>query len=199
MVYSSGGLLLGVLQEIHPMQQPTLETARLLLRPFIVTDAPTVQRLAGVFAVADTTLNIPHPYPDGVAEAWIATHPGHFAARTAVIFAMMLREPSALCGSISLAITEHHLHAELGYWLGQPYWNRGYTTEAAAAVQAYGFTMLGLHRIHARHFTRNPASGRVMQKLGMRREGIQREHVRKGDRFEDLVTYGILRQEWSPT
>jgi [ribosomal protein S5]-alanine N-acetyltransferase len=178
------------------MQQPNLETARLVLRPFTLADALAVQRLAGVYEVADMTLNIPHPYPDGAADEWIATHPDNFAAGTAVTFAITLRETAELCGGIGLHITQRHMHAELGYWLGLPYWNRGYTTEAAAALLNYGFTVLGLHRIHAHHFTRNPASGRVMQKLGMTFEGVLREHVRKGERFEDLASYGILRREW---
>jgi RimJ/RimL family protein N-acetyltransferase len=177
------------------MQQPTLETPRLLLRPFTIADAPAVQRLAGTREIADTTLNIPHPYPDGAAEQWIATHPENFANGTAASFAIVLRASSALCGAISLHIEQRHQHAELGYWLGVDYWNQGYATEAATALLGYGFTVLQLHRIYARHFTRNPASGRVMQKLGMTFEGIQREHVLNGSQFEDLACYGILRRE----
>jgi RimJ/RimL family protein N-acetyltransferase len=55
---------------------------------------------------------------------------------------------------------------------------------------------LGLDRIHASHLARNPASGRVMEKLGMMREGIARQHTRKWDRHEDLVLYGVLKEEW---
>lgn len=180
------------------MQQPSLETVRLVLRPFTLADAPTVHHLAGAVDVADTTLNIPHPYPDGAAEQWIATHPDNFNSGRAVTFAIVLRETVHVCGAISLGRTPAHMHAELGYWLGLPYWNHGYATEAAAALFTYGFTALSLHRIYARHFTRNPASGRVMQKLGMTFEGIQREHVRKGERFEDVANYGILSREWQP-
>jgi ribosomal-protein-alanine N-acetyltransferase len=99
---------------------------------------------------------------------------------------------------ISLNVTQRHQHGEVGYWLGLPYWNRGYTTEAGSALLAYSFTELQLHRILARHFTRNPASGRVMQKMGMTFEGVLREHVCKGEQFEDVALYGILRREWSP-
>jgi RimJ/RimL family protein N-acetyltransferase len=77
-----------------------------------------------------------------------------------------------------------------------PYWNRGYCTEASRAVIELGFTQLGLHRIQARHLTRNPASGRVMQKLGMQPEGVNRDAILKNDRFEDLATYAILADEW---
>ncbi|MCL4505625.1 MAG: GNAT family N-acetyltransferase [Chloroflexi bacterium] len=178
------------------MEQPTLVTARLMLRPFAMADALAVQRLAGAPEVADTTLNIPHPYPDGAAEQWIATHAGRFESGEAVAYAIVLRDAAQLCGAISLHITPRFQHAEMGYWMGVPYWNHGYTTEAAAALLAYGFETLNLHRIFARHLTRNPASGRVMQKIGMTFEGIQREHVLNNGRFEDLAGYGILRGEW---
>ena len=179
------------------MQQPTIDTARLVLRPFTLADAPTVQRLAGAHEVADTTLNIPHPYPDGAAEQWIATHAENFNASDSATFAIVLRATSELCGAIGLDISRRHRRAELAYWIGVPYWNQGYATEAAAALLTYGFTALQLHRILARHVTRNPASGRVMQKIGMTFEGIQREHFLKSEHFEDVANYSILRQEWS--
>ncbi|GAB4450438.1 MAG: hypothetical protein OHK0015_55710 [Chloroflexi bacterium OHK40] len=176
---------------------PVLETDRLRLRPLELADAPAVQRLAGHPAIADTTLNIPHPYPDGLAEQWIAGRAEVARGGSGVTWAIADRATAELYGAISLAITWQHVHAELGYWLGVPYWGRGYTTEAAAAVIAYAFSALGLNRVVARHLPRNPASGRVMQKNGMRYEGVQRQHIRKGDRFEDLVCYGVLREEWA--
>jgi ribosomal-protein-alanine N-acetyltransferase len=178
------------------MQQPTIDTPRLMLRPFTLTDAARVQQLAGAREVADTTLNIPHPYPDGAAEQWIATHVENFNAGDSATCAIVLRATSELCGAIGLDISRRHRRAELAYWIGVPYWNQGYATEAAAALLTYGFTALQLHRIHARHVTRNPASGRVMQKIGMTFEGIQREHFLKGERFEDVANYGILHDEW---
>jgi RimJ/RimL family protein N-acetyltransferase len=178
------------------MHQPVLETPRLLLRPFVLADAPAVQRLAGAPEVAEMTMTIPFPYPDGLAEQWIRTHPEHFAKGDAATWAITLRDTSDLIGSISLVIERRNERAEMGYWLGVPYWNQGYMTEAAAAVLESGFTTLELHRIYASHFTRNPASGRVMQKIGMRYEGCRRGHVRRGARWEDLAVYGILRDDW---
>ena len=179
--------------------QPVLLTLRLRLRSFEPGDAGAVQRLAGDFAVADTTLTIPHPYEDGMAEAWIAMLAEEFAIGRQVVFAVTDRATAALIGAIGLVLRLEHARAELGYWIGRPFWGQGYATEAARAVIRHGFGPLGLHRIYATHFARNPASGRVLTKAGMRPEGVARGHVRRWDRYEDLVQYGILREEFGDT
>ena len=91
-----------------------------------------------------------------------------------------------------------HSSAELGYWVRESHWGRGYATEAGREILDFGFASLKLHRIHARHLVRNPASGRVLQKLGMRREGIHRHAVRKWDVFEDVAQYAALVTERPP-
>lgn len=174
---------------------PILETERLRLRPFAASDAVDVQRLAGDRAVADTTLNVPHPYEVGAAEQWISTHQPKFEAGELANFAVTRLDSGELVGAIGLRIVQRSDRAELGYWIGKPYWGRGYCTEAGTAVLDYGFNVLGLNRIHASHLSRNPASGRVMQKLGMQHEGTARQHAKKWDRYEDLVLYGLLRDE----
>lgn len=178
------------------MQQPVLKTRRLILRPFRMSDAPDVQRLAGERAIADTTLNVPHPYQDGMAEQWIATHQPGFEAGELANFAITLQPKKELIGAIGLVIDARANRAELGYWVGVPYWGNGYCTEAGQAVIEFGFTKLKLNRIYATYFTRNQASGRVMQKLGMTREGTLRQHVKKWGKYEDIVVYGILNKEW---
>jgi ribosomal-protein-alanine N-acetyltransferase len=182
--------------EIRNRPMPRLETERLTLRPFELADAQEVQRLAGDRAIADTTLNIPHPYIDGEAEKWISTHRPKFESGEFATFAIVLRGSEALIGAISLHLSRRFDRAELGYWIGTPYWNEGYCTEAGQAVLGYGFKELGLNRIHAHYLKRNAASGRVMQKLGMSQEGILRQHVKKWDRYEDIVVYAILREDW---
>lgn len=179
-----------------PSAQPELETARLRLRAFVPADAPAVQRLAGDRRVADTTLSIPHPYPDGAAEAWIATHAPAWVAGTQLTYAVTARADGTLLGAVGLALEPEHASAELGYWIAVPEWGRGYATESAAALCEHAFAVLGIHRIQARHLLRNPASGRVMQKLGMRREGVLRGALRKWDRFEDVAIYAVLAPEW---
>ena len=171
-----------------------LTTTRLVLRPFHSSDAKTVQRLAGDRAIADTTLNIPHPYTEEDARTWIESQPESFAAGTGVSFAIEVRDGD-LVGSIGLA-TQGAGCAELGYWIAVPHWNRGYATEAAGAVLRHAFETMGLRRVFAQHFDRNPPSGRVLEKIGMRREGVLRQHALKWDRPVDLVTYGILAEEF---
>jgi RimJ/RimL family protein N-acetyltransferase len=179
-----------------PSILPVLETERLRLRPFEISDAKDVQRLAGDRAVADTTLNIPHPYDDGEAEIWISRHKDMFKKWEHAIFAITLRETGELVGAMGLHLNTRFNRAELGYWIGKPYWNKGYCTEAARRVVRFGFEDLLLNRVFANYIGRNPASGRVMENIGMRPEGIMRQHVRKWDRYEDIVNYAILREDW---
>ena len=180
------------------MNQPTLQTVRLILRPFNLSDAPEVQRLAGHRDVAAKTLLIPHPYPDGAAEEWIATHPAALERGESMVFAIVLKETGALCGAMGLELKAQHQRAEIGYWIGTEYWGMGICTEAGMAVLKRGFETLGLHRIYAGHFGSNPASGRVLQKLGMKYEGVLRHHYLKWGQFEDAVMYGITVGDWEP-
>src|SRR4051812_1681184 len=121
---------------------PTLKTERLSLRPFALADAADVTRLAGDPLVADTTLNIPHPYEDGMAVQWISGHSRTFAEEKGVTFAITLEPEGTLVGAISLMrmLTGHQ--AELGYWVASPYWNQGICTEAGTAVLKYAFSEL---------------------------------------------------------
>lgn len=172
---------------------PTLKTARLTLRPFTLDDAPRVQELASAYEVALNTLMIPHPYPEGTAAEWIATHAEDFAQNRIHHFAI---DDGAVCGAIGLVMKEDAM-AEIGYWLGVPYWNRGYVSEAATEVVRYGFEDLQLRRIFAGCFARNGASARVMQKAGMRYEGTLRQHLVKWGEPQDLTFYGVMRDEWN--
>jgi len=183
------------LETSYPKSRPTLETERLILRPFDLSDAPRVQLLAGDRAVAATTKNIPHPYEDGMAEQWIGSHQERFERGQEVVFAITRKDGGELIGAIGLTLKLAQDNAELGYWIGKPYWGRGYCTEAASAVLRYAFTELRLNRVHAHHFSNNPASGRVMKKIGMRHEGRLRQHVKKWGEFYDVEAYGILRSD----
>lgn len=170
---------------------PTLETSRLKLRPYNEADIAELVPLIGVREVAATT-RLAYPYTEQDAKTFLASSqdPGK------IWLAITLRSDGRQMGGVGLRVEEQHQNAELGYWLGVSYWGMGYATEAARELLRYGFEDLRLHRIFASHFKQNPASGRILVKLGMRYEGCQREHLRKWDQFVDLEMYGILQREW---
>lgn len=174
---------------------PTLRTRRLILDAPVADDAPELQRLAGAREVADTTLAIPHPYELDHAIAWIEQQRKEVERGRAISFAVRLPDRT-LIGSVGLRdIDREHQQAELGFWIGREWWGKGYAREAAAEVLRFGFEDLGLNRICAHHMVRNPAAGRVLLHIGMQREGLLRERVRKWGVFEDVVVYSMLRAD----
>ena len=178
-------------------EQPTLVTERLLLRPLTLDDVPSVQRLAGVQEIADTTISIPHPYESDYAEKWIAGQSSAFVQGTAVHFGIETKDVHQLVGAIELRdIDTEHSQAELSYWIGVEWWGKGFASEAAQCLLRYGFEQLHLNRIYAYHMVRNPASGRVLRKIAMRQEGLMRQRVRKWGIFEDVVLYAMVREDW---
>jgi ribosomal-protein-alanine N-acetyltransferase len=173
-----------------------LRTPRLLLRSFESVDVPAIVRLAGVNEIAATTLNIPHPYAENDARSFLAKANEDFRGGLSVSFAISILPGRELCGAVGLHIADTHRRAELGYWIGVPFWGKGFATEAASASVAFGFETLHLHRIYAHHFSGNIASKRVLEKIGMLREGRSRQHISKWDRYVDVENYGLLAEEF---
>jgi 8-oxo-dGTP diphosphatase len=137
-----------------------IEAVRLLLRAPRESDAEDIERYVSDADVARWTANIPHPYPKGGALEWMRA-PGE------IKFVIERREDGALIGAIGLREPELGV-SELGYWIGKPFWGKGYATEAAKAVIAHGFARLGLRAIEARTTQAdNVASIRVQEKAGM--------------------------------
>lgn len=173
------------------MEQVILETPRLILRPFLPVDAAQVQLLAGDKRVAETTLHIPHPYLDDMAGQWIAGHLEHWQHKTAVIYAITDKVDNYLMGTMSLVDIQAE-EAELGYWLGVDYWGKGYATEAARALADFAFSSLKINKLTADHLIDNPASGKVMEKIGM----SYQHNIQKLDRYgrlADVKVYHLLK------
>ncbi len=120
------------------MSIPTIHTQRLALRPFEVSDAQVVQSLAGIGDVALTTQNIPHPYEDGMAEAWIASHRPDWDEGKLLTLAIT-EDSEGVVGAMGIRINSVQRCGEIGYWVGLPFWNRGYATESARAFLEFGF------------------------------------------------------------
>lgn len=179
---------------MNSQAQPILKTERLLLRPFIQEDAARVQLLAGDKRISEMVANIPHPYPDGAASEWISTHRSGWESGSRASFAIIDKTTNILMGAISLVgktAESGVLEAELGYWLGVDYWGAGLVTEAGKRIIQLGFDELGLQRIHARRLSHNPASGRVLEKIGLVHIG-QREGM-CGDKFGAIEHYELLK------
>ena len=163
-----------------------------VLRRFVAADAPRVELLAGEREVAQTTALIPHPYPAGAAAAWIATHGAASAAGTEYTYAITELD-GALVGAIGLRPRPAE-RENLGYWIGRAFWGRGYATAAARAMLAIAFGLLDLDALTAAHLARNAASGRVMEKCGLRLLRIERREHRGAP--EDFCVRGITRAGW---
>lgn len=177
---------------------PELRSPRLLLRPFVAADAADVRRQAGDARVAVAAAAIPHPYPEGAAESWIATHLPLWRARREAHFAIVPSGPGGggagrLVGAIALiGIDLHDEGAEIGYWIGVDHWGRGYASEAARRLIGFARDELGLTRIVGRCVGGNPASARVLEKAGLQLEGRLRLHQRVAGGFDDVLLYGVV-------
>ena len=141
--------------------------------------------------MAETTALIPHPYPDGAAQAWIATQAADWS--TGREYTYVIEVESDLVGVVSLRPIAG-AQENLGYWIGRPYWGRGYATAAASAMIALAFSCLDLDLVTASHLSRNVASAQVLEKCGMSllRTGM-RDH--RGA-LEAFCVRGISREAW---
>ena len=176
-----------------------IATARLLLRPLEAVDAATARRLAGDKRVALMTARIPHPYPEGLAETWIAETRTSLARGDDITLALepldhaLLRDGDTMIGTMRLDLRGHNGKGELGYWIGVPYWGQGLATEAARAMVAHGFGALGLDYIWAGHMDENPASGRVLEKVRFTHEGAYDCNRPAHGTVSDAQRYGLRR------
>lgn len=111
-------------------------------------------------------------------------------------FAVVRQDDGRLIGSCNLGLTEGDRQGEIGYAFARDAWGQGYATEAADALLRRGFGELGLHRVHATCAPENIGSIRVLEKIGMRREGLLLEHKWQRDHWRDSCLYAILGREW---
>jgi len=177
--------------------QPVLTTDRLILNSFTLDDASEIQSIHSDKLIASTT-RVSYPYKLGYAKEWIQTHEKSFKQGEGVIYAIRNHDKLSLIGCISLIIDPKNDIGELGYWIRKEEWNKGYCTEAGKSIIQFGFEHLNLNKIYADHIVRNPASGKVLQKLGFKKEGILKQHFKKWGIYEDIAVYGLCRSDDTP-
>jgi len=152
---------------MDPIPKMTLTTDRLTLRPFARADAPALHALVNNRKVARMLLRVPNPYPPGLAERWIAGHARARATGAGYVFAIDLH--GALIGTASLERRDGAY--TLGYWIGEPWWGRGFASEAVRRLVDFAFDTLGETRIAASCFQENKASARILEKCGFVAKG----------------------------
>ena len=170
-----------------------LRTERLLLRSYDAPDIPKLVSLLNAKEVAVTTLRIPHPYTEQDAREFVKSMQEQ---EPQTKFGIFDANSGELYGGAGLMPESQHFRAELGYWIGHPFWGKGYATEAAREVVRYGFEELKIHRVFAGVFEGNPTSVHVLEKIGFRYEGTLRKHYFKWGKFLDNISYGMLAEEW---
>ena len=175
---------------------PTLLTDRLILRQFVKSDTEELKQLADKREIAEGTF-IPHPYEEGFAEDFIESQFRDFRRGSLLNFAIEIKETKKLAGSIGLKIEQKVNQGEIGFWVGVPYWGNGYCTEAVKSILEYGFNVQGLDRIYAFHFKGNEASGKVLNKIGMKYEGILKKEYWHMGKLKDTLHYGINKTDYN--
>lgn len=164
-----------------------LRTTRLVLRRVTPSDAPRMTALVSEWDVVRTTARIPHPYVIEDAHAHIA--------RCSDKFARAIELNGDFVGMIGFDIRQD-CDLEIGYWIGKPYWGHGYITESAHAMIEQAFDVEQANIIHAGYFTDNPASGRVLEKLGFEHTGQTTMNCTARDETVTAYRLALTRACW---
>ncbi len=174
-----------------------IETERLLLRPFTVEDAPCMLRNWASDPEVTKYLTWPAHSDVGVSEMVLTDWVSRYGEETYYQWAIVLKELSEPIGSIAVVKADDSAQwVEIGYCIGKEWWRRGYVTEALRALIGFFFKEVEVGRIQARHDPRNPNSGAVMAKCGMKYEGTLRRADRNNQGICDAAIYSILREEF---
>ena len=173
-----------------------MKTERLILRPYVLNDAPYAQKLGDDKAVAETTF-IPYPYTLEKVESWIGNHSSLIENGDAYPLAVILKSGMKLIGTMTIRVDKIHNKGELAYWIGKNFWGKGFATEASRRILEFGFNVLNLNRIWAPVMSKNKASGKVMEKVGLKYEGTLKQDVLRWDKYEDVDVYGLLKKDFN--
>ena len=176
-----------------------LETEGLILRRFTRDDAAAMYRNWASDEEVTRFLTWPTHRGPGDSEAVLRKWEAAYADERFYQWAIVPKESGEPIGSISAVQVEERIDmVQIGYCIGRAWWHRGITSEALRAVLDFFFDRVGANRVEAKHDTRNPRSGMVMQRCGMRREGTMRSADRNNQGLCDVCLYAVLRTDRSP-
>ena len=172
-----------------------MQNEALLMRPLETGDANAILDLVVAPEIAANTF-VPQPYPPDGASEFIRLGQASWRDGDAYVFGIIEKSSKRFAGCMGLHPVPEHNRAEVGYWLGAPFWGRGLATTALRLLLQFAFETLKINRVEAGHFLHNPASGRVMQKAGMRLEGRRRRYLLHREQYKDVLWFAILREEY---
>ncbi len=181
---------------------PKLVSDRLILDQIKPSDIPEIVAYAGNIKIVENTRTMPYPYLEEDAIAWMNMANEGFKAKNNYIFAIRFKGSQAFMGGIGLTLDVANNRAELGYWLAEEFWNKGFTTEAVHTILKFGFEQLKLNKVVAVYLTTNKASGKVIIKNAMVKEAIFKDHdVKRGstvanNTYVSLIQYRMLKSEY---
>jgi RimJ/RimL family protein N-acetyltransferase len=177
-------------RDANARRLPVLKTARLSLRAPVRGDVANIVALAGDRRVAENTARIPHPYTVADAEGFVAS-----ANQESGETVFAIERDGALIGMCGIDMRRDG--AELGYWLGVPFWRQGYATEAARALIDYAFAELGHQALQSGARVSNPASRRVLEKCGFQWTGVQLCRIRAINSAAPIDRFRLDRGLWA--
>ena len=170
---------------------PTLETDRLILRGLREDDLEQLVLMLNNKNVSKQVFSIAHPFTMKHAKERLQSIHDGYKNKSMFVFSIALKDSDLVVGQIGLHPKEQHNHAEIGYVLGEPYWGKGIMTEAIHRVLEYGLKDRKFHKIFATHYIDNPASGRCMEKAGMKLEGELFEHYKTPEGYKSVRQFGL--------
>jgi [ribosomal protein S5]-alanine N-acetyltransferase len=179
---------------------PMIETQRLILRKMEMNDANRMfDYIFSDHRVMDNLIKGPHKSISETINR-LTEITNQYVSEKFCYWGIEVKDSGELIGTIDLYnINEDTENCEVGYDIGFNWWNQGYGTEALHAVVEFAFRFMNIHKISATHGIDNPASCKIMLKVGMKREGIIRHMIRKNNQYKDCGIYGILQQEYLET
>jgi RimJ/RimL family protein N-acetyltransferase len=173
---------------------PTLTSRLVKLRQLRSNDIPTI-RLLVTNEITKYLIHVPYPYKTEDARRFVNKSRRYSKSRKELVFGIELLRTSSLVGIISLQKIENvSKNAQIGYWVGKKYWNAGIATESIRLLIRYAFQILRLHKLYANVLVTNRASIRVLEKNGMKIEGLLKDSVYKDHKFYDVALYYILNR-----
>lgn len=175
---------------------PKLSTPRLYLRELTLDDAAAVFRIRSDYEVTRYNTGLAYERLDQARDLIQAIHAGYVDG-SELRWGITLKHDPTVIGMCGYNYwVRHDRRGSIGYDLARVYWGQGLMTEAVRAIVEFGFDNMNLNRIEADADGRNPASGRVLQKVGFHLEGIQHEQFYENGGFYDLHLFAVLRREY---